>query len=86
MADRDIDTFAQSTFDNLGLNFDNVKARNAGVSNCTPVSVITAVAASREVCKLKYENGGARNPSLSLNLHDRMYLVILIMGFDIVSA
>ena len=59
MADRDLDTFAQSTFDNLRLNFDNVKARNAGISNRTPVSVITAVAASREVCKLKYVNGAA---------------------------
>ena len=59
MADRDINTFAQSTFDKLRLNFDNVKARNASISNRTPVSVITAVAASREVCKLKYVNGAA---------------------------
>jgi len=59
VTDRDIDTFAQSTFDKLRLNFDDVKARKAGTSNHTPVSVVKAVATSREVCKLKYMNGAA---------------------------
>ena len=59
VTDRDIDTFAQSTFDKLRLNFDDVKARKAGTSNHTPVSVVNAVATSREVCKLKYMNGAA---------------------------
>jgi separase len=59
VTDRDIDTFAQSTFDKLRLNFDDVKARKDGRSTHTPVSVITAVATSREVCKLKYMNGAA---------------------------
>ena len=59
VTDRDIDIFAQSTFDKLRLNFDDVKARKAGTSNHTPVSVVNAVATSREVCKLKYMNGAA---------------------------
>jgi separase len=59
VTDRDIDTFAQSTFDKLKLNFDGVKARKSGTSNHTPVSVVNAVATSREVCKLKYMNGAA---------------------------
>ncbi len=59
VTDRDIDTFAQSTFDKLRLNFDDVKARRTGTSNHTPVSVVSAVATSREVCKLKYMNGAA---------------------------
>ena len=59
VTDRDIDTFAQSTFEKLRLNLDDVKARKAGRSDHTPVSVVTAVATSREVCKLKYLNGAA---------------------------
>ena len=59
MTDRDNDTFAQSTFDKLGLNFDKVKAWKAGISNCTPVSVVAGVATSREICKLKSMNGAA---------------------------
>jgi hypothetical protein len=59
VTDRDIDAFAQSTFEKLRLNFDGVKARKAGTSDHTPVSVVAAVATSREVCKLKYMNGAA---------------------------
>ena len=59
VTDRDIDTFAQSTFDKLRLNFDDVEARKTGTSNHIPVSVVSAVATSREVCKLKYMNGAA---------------------------
>ena len=59
VTDRDIDTFAQSTLDKLRLKFDDVKARRTGTSNHTPVSVVSAVATSREVCKLKYMNGAA---------------------------
>ena len=59
VTDRDIDNFAQSTFDKLRLSLDHVKARTAGTSNHTPVSIVTAVATSREVCKLKYMNGAA---------------------------
>ena len=59
VTDRDIDTFAQSTFEKLRLNLDGIKARKAGRSGHTPVSVVTAVATSREVCKLKYMNGAA---------------------------
>ena len=59
VTDRDIDAFAQSTFEKLRLNVDDVKAREAGRADHTPVSVVTAVATSREVCKLKYMNGAA---------------------------
>ena len=91
VTDRDNDTFAQSTFDELRLNFDNVKSQKARISNRTPVSVVAGVATSREVCKLKYMNGAApvayKIPFyLELNLYDRIYLVMLIyymMAFDI---
>ena len=43
VTDRDIDIFAQLTFNKLRLNFDEVKALKACTLNCTPVSVITMV-------------------------------------------
>lgn len=53
VTDRDIDKFTQGVFDELRLGRETVGQDGAGTS------VVTAVARSREVCKLKYLTGAA---------------------------
>ena len=61
VTDRDIDKFAMSVFDKLQLHGNDVKRwrDGEGRSERDKVSVVTAVAQSREVCKLKYLTGAA---------------------------
>jgi separase len=58
VTDRDIDKFSQSVFNRLRLDPANVKAKKQGKGG-KGVSVVRAVAESREICKLKYLNGAA---------------------------
>lgn len=53
VTDRDIDKFTQGVFDQLRLRRETVGQGGAGTS------VVTAIARSREVCKLKYLTGAA---------------------------
>lgn len=58
VTDKDIDKFSQSVFDKLRLTAKGIKqwsARNGDL----PVSVVTAVAQSRDSCKLKFLTGSA---------------------------
>lgn len=58
VTDRDIDKFAQSVFDKMNLNVESVRDwREENTTNST--SVVSAVAQSRESCKLKYLTGAA---------------------------
>ena len=57
VTDRDIDKFAQAVFDRLTLTAAGVEG--AGSDGSFGTSVVTAVAQSREVCKLKYLTGAA---------------------------
>ncbi|PPQ80273.1 hypothetical protein CVT24_006605 [Panaeolus cyanescens] len=56
VTDKDIDKFSQSVFDKLPL---NGKPLSAPKNSATPTSLVTAVAQSREFCKLKYLTGAA---------------------------
>ncbi|EIN08169.1 hypothetical protein PUNSTDRAFT_102931 [Punctularia strigosozonata HHB-11173 SS5] len=57
VTDRDIDKFSQAVFDKLRLDPDHVK--NWDGAEGGKVSLMEAVAKSRDVCKLKYLNGAA---------------------------
>ncbi|KAF7793317.1 hypothetical protein EIP86_004429 [Pleurotus ostreatoroseus] len=58
VTDRDIDKFAQSVFDKMGMNAD--KARDWREENmASGMSVVSAVSQSRESCKLKHLTGAA---------------------------
>ena len=58
VTDKDLDKFTQSVFDKLRLTPKRVKAWKAeDTEGCA--SVVTAVAESREVCKLPYMTGAA---------------------------
>lgn len=58
VTDRDIDKFAQSVFDKMGMDAD--KVRNWCEENTVSgTSVVSAVSQSRESCKLKYLTGAA---------------------------
>ena len=61
VTDRDIDKFAQSVFNRLRLDPANVKSKKQGKGRKghKGVSVVRAVAESRDICKLKYLNGAA---------------------------
>ena len=63
VTDRDIDKFAVSVFDKLGLGTEDVKKWNGIPALRRPedtlTSVVTAVAQSRDSCKLKYLTGAA---------------------------
>lgn len=59
VTDKDIDKFAQSVFNRLKLEPETVKARKQGKNVGSGVSVVRAVAESRDVCKLKYLTGAA---------------------------
>jgi separase len=58
VTDKDIDKFSQSVFDKLRLTAAGVKQRTARHGHI-PVSVVNAVAQSRNSCKLKYLTGAA---------------------------
>lgn len=55
VTDRDIDKFAQSVFERLRLTKEGVDRRKDGGGT----SAVTAVAQSRDSCKLKYLTGAA---------------------------
>ena len=57
VTDRDIDKFSQSVFDRINLTADRVKGWRPTTEGGT--SIVSAVAESREVCKLKYLTGAA---------------------------
>lgn len=54
VTDRDIDKFTQGVFDRLHLCADAMRGQKR-----EGTSVVTAVARSRELCKLKYLTGAA---------------------------
>ena len=56
VTDRDIDKFAQSVFDKLDMGVGDIKKWDESLGKR---SVVTAVAQSREICKLKYLTGAA---------------------------
>lgn len=58
VTDRDIDKFSQAVFDKVHLSREHV-ARWAPEENEGQVSIVAAVAQSRDVCKLKYLTGAA---------------------------
>ncbi|KAF8623833.1 hypothetical protein AX15_006159 [Amanita polypyramis BW_CC] len=58
VTDKDIDKFSQSVFDKLNLSANSLKDKPTEESSSV-TSVVTAVAQSREVCKLKYLTGAA---------------------------
>jgi len=58
VTDRDIDKFAQSVFDKMGLTKENI-SRWSGDVETRKTSLVTAVAQSRDSCKLKYLTGAA---------------------------
>ena len=58
MTDRDIDKFAQSVFDKMKLTKGNVE-RWTEDAEAGETSLVTAVAQSRDSCKLKYLTGAA---------------------------
>ena len=55
VTDKDIDKFAQSTFDKLRM----TREKTSGWNDDGGISVVAAVAQSRESCKLKYLTGAA---------------------------
>jgi separase len=58
VTDKDIDKFSQSVFDKLHLSASGIRqwsVRQGGM----PTSVVSAVAQSRDSCKLKYLTGAA---------------------------
>ncbi|KAJ3827682.1 cysteine peptidase C50 [Lentinula raphanica] len=58
VTDKDIDTFSQSVFDSLDMSYESIKSRSS-LERHSPVSVVKAVAKSRNSCKLKYLTGAA---------------------------
>jgi separase len=54
VTDKDIDKFSQSVFDKLSLN--STKEKRSSNNN---ISIVAAVAQSRDSCKLKYLTGAA---------------------------
>jgi len=61
VTDRDIDKFALAVFDKLALQPEEVKKWKTGRKSAADcgMSIVTAVAQSRDVCKLKYLTGAA---------------------------
>ncbi|EPQ52368.1 hypothetical protein GLOTRDRAFT_80657 [Gloeophyllum trabeum ATCC 11539] len=59
VTDRDIDKFSQAVFDELDLTPGGVQSKKNGRSERQAVSVVKAVAQSRDACKLKYLTGAA---------------------------
>ncbi|KAJ3922165.1 cysteine peptidase C50 [Lentinula edodes] len=58
VTDKDIDTFSQSVFEKLNLSLEAIKNQSSP-ERPTPMSVVQAVAESRNSCKLKYLTGAA---------------------------
>lgn len=58
MTDRDIDKLTQAVFDKMRLTPEAHRDK-PGSSETDGISVITALAEAREVCKLKYLTGAA---------------------------
>jgi separase len=58
VTDRDIDKLTQSVFDKMRLTPETRRGKPSGLET-DGVSVIKALAESREVCKLKYITGAA---------------------------
>ena len=58
VTDRDIDKFAQSVFDKIALNAEQVRDWR-GRETTGRTSVVTALGQSRDSCKLKYLTGAA---------------------------
>ena len=59
VTDRDIDKFAQSVFDKISLSPSGITQRPTTSHDLGGTSIVTAVAGSREACKLKYLTGAA---------------------------
>lgn len=60
MTDKDIDKFALSVFSKLKLDPDELRKRQTGKNAVDgKTSVVSAVAQSRDSCKLKYLTGAA---------------------------
>ena len=58
VTDKDIDKVCQSVFDKLSLNGKNISGESTR-SGREALSLVTAVAQSRDCCKLKYLTGAA---------------------------
>lgn len=58
VTDRDIDKFSQSVFDKMHLTAKDVATWHQREAN-EQTSIVTALAQSRDVCKLKYLTGAA---------------------------
>ncbi|KAF8986511.1 peptidase family C50-domain-containing protein [Cyathus striatus] len=58
VTDRDIDKFSQTVFDKMHLTPEDI-SRESNDSTLQTMSVVSAVAESRDVCKLKYLTGAA---------------------------
>lgn len=56
VTDKDIDKFSQSVFDKLSLNSMLKEKKRSGNNR---ISIVAAVAQSRDSCKLKYLTGAA---------------------------
>lgn len=60
VTDKDIDKFSQSVFDKLHMTVKDVGTWSADTpKRGGELSVVTAIAQSRDVCKLKYLTGAA---------------------------
>lgn len=59
VTDRDIDKFSQAVFDKMHLTARDVRAWTPNGNAGEETSIVTAVAQSRDVCKLKYLTGAA---------------------------
>lgn len=59
VTDKDIDKFSQSVFDKLQLSASGIKQWGVRQGEYVPISVVNAVAQSRDSCKLKYLTGAA---------------------------
>lgn len=60
VTDKDIDKFSESVFQKLQLDASHVRAWSSDAQNANEkISVVAAVAQSRDVCKLQYLTGAA---------------------------
>jgi separase len=59
VTDKDIDKFSCAVFEKLHLSAAHLRESREGQQSLRTTSVVTAVAKSREVCKLQYLTGAA---------------------------
>ena len=59
MTDNELDKISHSVFEKLRLNARDVKAWSVETMDEAPMSFVSAVCQSRDVCKLKYLTGAA---------------------------